>query len=200
MAVTDTSAPARRMGPKGSEIWHAMLDAAEEILREDGYGALTSRQVAERIGVKQRLVYYYFRTMDDLIVETFRRLAERELDRLASALANERPLHELWDVYFHASSDTRLVSEFMALANRVATLREEVRAFIEESRRRQVSALSAAMGAGAKGDALAPVAAAIFATSTALAMHRETELGIDTGHAEVIAGIEAFIARFENGG
>jgi AcrR family transcriptional regulator len=136
MAVTDTSAPARRMGPRGSEIWHAMLDAAEEILREDGYGALTSRQVAERIGVKQRLVYYYFRTMDDLIVETFRRLAERELDRLASALAHERPLHELWDVYFHASSDTRLVSEFMALANRVATLREEVRAFIEESRRR----------------------------------------------------------------
>jgi hypothetical protein len=56
------------------------------------------------------------------------------------------------------------------------------------------------MGADAKGDALAPVAAAIFATSTALAMHRETELGIDTGHAEVIAGIEAFIARFENGG
>ena len=48
-----------------------MLDSAEDILREEGYGALTSRRVAERLGVKQRLVYYYFRTMDDLIAETF---------------------------------------------------------------------------------------------------------------------------------
>ena len=69
---------ARRMGPKGSPIWSSMLDAAEVILCEEGYGALTSRRVAERIGVKQRLVYYYFRTMDELIVETFRRLSSRE--------------------------------------------------------------------------------------------------------------------------
>ena len=54
-----------------------MLDGAEVILRDEGYGALTSRRVAECINVKQRLVYYYFKTMDDLIVETFRRLSLR---------------------------------------------------------------------------------------------------------------------------
>jgi AcrR family transcriptional regulator len=48
----------RRMGPPGSDNWHAMLDGAEAILRDEGHAALTSRAVAERIGVKQRLVYY----------------------------------------------------------------------------------------------------------------------------------------------
>ena len=75
----------RRMGPPGSENWHAMLDGAEDILREEGHAALTSRRIADRIGVKQRLVYYYFRTMDDLIVEMFHRRSEMELTRLREA-------------------------------------------------------------------------------------------------------------------
>lgn len=58
-----------------------MLDSTGDILREEGYGALTSRRVAERLGVKQRLVYCYFQSMDDLIAEIFRRLAARELQR-----------------------------------------------------------------------------------------------------------------------
>ena len=58
----------RRMGPAGSENWHAMLDGAEAVLREEGQAALTSRRIAEQIGVKQRLVYYYSSTMDDLII------------------------------------------------------------------------------------------------------------------------------------
>src|ERR1700757_2358581 len=30
----------RRMGPRGSENWHAMLDGAEDILREEGHAQL----------------------------------------------------------------------------------------------------------------------------------------------------------------
>jgi AcrR family transcriptional regulator len=185
------------MGPKGSPIWSSMLDAAEEILCDEGYGALTSRRVAERIGVKQRLVYYYFRTMDELIVETFRRLSAREKERMSKALSNDRPLREIWDVCVK-TTDTRLVSEFMALANRVEALQVEVRGYIEESRRMQVFALAKAMtGREQPADAMPPIAAAIFATSAALAMHREAELGIRTGHAEVMAIIEDFIARWD---
>src|SRR5579862_4551039 len=91
----------RRMGPVGSETWHGMLDGAEIILREQGYAALTSRAIAEQIGVKQRLIYYYFQTMDELIVETFRRLSVRELERLRKALESEQPLRQIWDVCVH---------------------------------------------------------------------------------------------------
>lgn len=176
-----------------------MLDAAEQILCEEGYGALTSRNVAERIGVRQRLVYYYFRTMDELIVETFRRLAIREKDRLRRALESEHPLRDLWNIHV-VTTDTRLVSEFMALANRIEALREEVRDFIEESRRLQVAALDQAMAKARTDSSLPAIAAAILATSAALAMHREAAIGIRTGHAEVRAAIEHFIAAHESKG
>ncbi|MDG2001731.1 MAG: helix-turn-helix domain containing protein [Novosphingobium sp.] len=188
----------RRMGPKGSEIWVSMLDAAEDILCEEGYGGLTSRNVADRIGVKQRLVYYYFRTMDELIVETFRRLAIREKERLAKALASAQPLREVWNVYIE-TNDTRLVSEFMALANRIDDLRVEVKLFIEESRKLQIAALEQARSAGKAEEALPAIATAFFATSAALAMHREAALGIEGGHDEVRAAIDEFISTIEPG-
>ncbi len=175
-----------------------MLDGAEDILREEGYGALTSRRVAERIGVKQRLVYYYFRTMDELIVETFRRLAVRDLERLNRALDDQHPLREIWDVCVH-TTDTRLISEFMALANRIEALRNEVIVYIEEARRMQVSVLTKAMQASGTAASLAPVAAVIFATSAALTLHREAGLGIRTGHAEIMAVIDGFIAEQDRG-
>lgn len=173
------------MGPVGSQNWHAMLDAAEMILREEGYAALTSRRIAEQIGVKQRLVYYYFMTMDELIVATFRRLAVRELERLRNAASSQHPLREIWNVCIH-TEDARLVTEFMALANRIEALRHEVIAFIEESRRMQVKALSDALEAKKTKSAIPAVAAALLATSVALSLGREAELGTTMGHAATV--------------
>jgi AcrR family transcriptional regulator len=184
------------MGPAGSANWTAMLDGAEDILREEGYAALTSRRVAERIGVKQRLVYYYFHTMDDLIVATFRRLSEREVQRLGEAFAAERPLREAWDICIH-SSDTRIVSEFMALANRIPDLRDEVIDFIERSRQMQIAAISQSLERSGCRHGLPPEATALIATSLALALNREAELGVVTGHAEAIAAVEQFLAGCE---
>jgi AcrR family transcriptional regulator len=175
-----------------------MLDGAEDVLREDGYGALTSRSVAERVGVKQRLVYYYFATMDDLIVETFKRLAARELERLTTALSSKRPLHEIWDVFIH-TTDTRLVTEFMALANRSEPLRKEVKLYIKKSRQLQISALTEAVARNGADDSVAPAAAIVLATSAALLIHREAELGIRTGHAETLAIIKNYIASHKGG-
>ena len=189
----------RRMGPKGSETWHAMLDAAEVILRDVGYGALTSRLVAEHSGTKQRLVYYYFSTMDELIVETFQRLAARDLDRMKAALDGHHSLRDIWEVCVR-TADTRMVHEFMALANRLEPLRAEVQAYIETSRAMNVEAISRAVGAGGDKAGIAPVAAAIFASSAALALHREAQIGVTTGHAEVLALIDAFIARHDPAG
>ena len=71
--------------------------------------------------------------------------------------------------------------------NATAPLRPEAQAAI-------VAALAQTMGAKADHGALSAVAAAIFATSAALSLHREAKLGIRTGHAEVKAVINAFIA------
>jgi len=192
---TVKKAPSRRMGAKGSDNWHAMLDGAEAILREEGYAALTSRRVAERIGVKQRLVYYYFHTMDDLVVQTFRRLSVRELERLRLAQASDSPLREIWNVAIH-TTDARLISEFMALAGRVDTLRAEVVTFIEESRRIQVEVLSRSVVSRAAGS-IPPVATAIIATSLALTLLRETSIGVTTGHVMVRQVIDDHMKKLE---
>jgi AcrR family transcriptional regulator len=190
------STSTRRMGPLGSPNWHAMLDGAERILRDEGSAALTSRRIAEVIGVKQRLVYYYFQTMDDLIVETFRRLSVREMERLRAAAASKRPIREMWNICIH-TGDAPLISEFTALANRIPGLRKEVVRFIEESRAMQVGALSAAIKRKSKPNKIPPVGLALLATSVALSLSREEELGVNAGHKEIVALIGEFLSLME---
>lgn len=191
--------PNRRMGPPGSEIWHSMLDGAEDILREEGHAALTSRRIAERIGVKQRLVYYYFHTMDALIVEMFRRSSERDLQRLQETSVSEMPLRQLWEICFH-SHDARLISEYMALANRLTELRAEVIRFIETSRNIQVRALTDAIERQKKKrkTAIPANAIALMATSIGLSLNREEQLGVKSGHVETFEVLNTFLEGLES--
>jgi len=190
------SATNRRMGPVGSAQWLAMLDAAEATLLEEGYGALTSRRIAERVGVKQRLVYYYFQTMDELIVETFRQMAIRELERMRNTLLTEMPLRELWDVCIH-TTDSRVTSEFMALAYRSQGLRQEVIAFIEESRAIQVEAICRSLARTNTAPLIDPDGLALLATGVSLAMTRENALGVSSGHDAILSMIGNFLDRVE---
>lgn len=186
----------RRLGPVGSPTWHAMLDAATEALLDVGAGGLTAARVAERLGIKRRLVYYYFQTLDDLIVETFKRSSLRSLDHLREAVHSDRPLREFWDTGLHRMHP-RLVVEFMALATRIDGLRTEVIHFIEESRRLQIQALTRTLAEKPHLSDLEPATIAILATSTALTLLREEELGVTEGHAEIAAMIDEFLAAAE---
>jgi len=183
------------MGSIDSAMGATMLKAAEDILRDEGYAALTSRRVSEYAGVKQRLVYYYFATMDDLIIESFRRLAVRELERLRTSISSNHPLHDIWDMCMN-TADSRLVAEFMALANRNEGLRQEVIKFIEESRDIQISAIKKALASGGSKD-LKPVAIAFLGSSVALALNREAALGVTMGHQTVKRLIKQFCDGLE---
>ncbi|PLK26721.1 TetR/AcrR family transcriptional regulator [Novosphingobium sp. TH158] len=186
------------MGQRGSANWLSMLEAAEEILREEGSRALTTRRVAEKLGVKQRLVYYYFKTMDDLVVEAFRKVAHREIERLELAVRSDHRLQELWKVCVY-TLDPRLIAEFMALANRIEALREEVVDFIRTSRKLQVEALTSALARKPELTRIPPKALAILGSSAALSILRERDLGIDLGHEGTLAMIEGFLASADTG-
>jgi len=169
-----------------------MLDAAEQIMQDQGYGELTSRSVADRIGVKQRLVYYYFSTMDELIVEAFRRAAVREIERLELALESKHSIRELWKVFIE-TTDTKLVSEFMALSNRIDALGKEVKDHIEKCRDLQVTGLERAIAAKGIEPTISPIAATIFANAAMLALHHEAGMGVTSGHEEVLKVIADYI-------
>lgn len=187
----------RRMGSIESEKGDAMLDAAEVILLEEGYAALTSRRVAEQMGVKQRLVYYYFRSMDELILETFRRLSRRELERLEEAARCERPVHALWDICMN-TSDVRIVSEFMAIANRNEDVRQEVVSFIKKSRRIQTRVIQKAVSKNrAAASLMSPEALAFLGAGLALALNREAALGVTAGHSVVNKKVKELVEIIE---
>jgi AcrR family transcriptional regulator len=195
--MTEKVGPNRRMGPVGSEIWHSMLDSAEDILREEGHAALTSRRIADRLGVKQRLVYYYFHTMDDLIVAMFRRSSERDLARLEEVSKAEMPLRQLWEICFH-SHDARLISEYMALANTLVDLRQEVISFIEKSRDIQIEAINKTADRQTTNPKLPASAIALIATSIGLSLNREEQLGVKSGHVETFAVLNEFLSVLES--
>lgn len=193
MAVTK-----RRMGNIDSPMGEAMLKATEEVLKEEGYAALTSRRVAEQVGVKQRLVYYYFATMDDLIIESFRRLAVRDLERLKQIIASsDRPLGAIWEACMN-TADSRLVAEFMALAYRNEGLREEVVKFIENSRDIQVAAIRQSLSKKDADKDAKPVALALLGSSVALAMNREAAIGVTKGHQTVKRLIKKLCAKLDS--
>ena len=89
-------ASARRIGAPDAKNRVVLLDAAEQLMLEEGYAAVTSRRVAEKAGLKPQLVHYYFRTMDDLFLAVFRRRAEQGLEAQAQALESPQPLWALW--------------------------------------------------------------------------------------------------------
>ncbi|HEX8056900.1 MAG TPA: TetR/AcrR family transcriptional regulator, partial [Novosphingobium sp.] len=95
-------------------------------------------------------------------------------------------------------TDARLVSEFMALANRSEGLRVEVVAFIEQSRAIQVETLTAALAAKGRDTGMAPDGLVLLATSAALTLTREAELGVTAGHTELAGAIGAFLREIED--
>src|SRR5271163_3490950 len=96
--MSSQTGTARRLGAETSKSRAALLDAAERLMLQEGYAAVTSRRVAASAGLKPQLVHYYFRTMDDLFLALFRRRAEQGLERQVQALASRKPLWALWDL------------------------------------------------------------------------------------------------------
>ena len=68
---------ARRIGAENSVTRALILEAAEALIRDQGYAAVSTRKVAAKAGLKPSLVHYYFPTTDDLFLAVFRRGADQ---------------------------------------------------------------------------------------------------------------------------
>jgi AcrR family transcriptional regulator len=65
-----------------SETAERIVDATIKLLREEGAGALSTRNIANRANVNQALVHYHFGSMELLMVAVLRRQAEASGKRL----------------------------------------------------------------------------------------------------------------------
>lgn len=196
--VPVTSAPSpRRIGSSESKTRTQLLDAAERLLLTEGYAAVTSRRLAAAAGLKPQLVHYYFRTMDDLFIEVFRRRAEGNIERVERTMAERPSLRRIWDLNAD-SRGARFNLEYVALAHHRPAIRAEVARFAERFREAQRDALDAALrAAGVEAAQLPSVVALLLMTGVAQVLGLEEVLGVTTGHAETRAFIESAIELME---
>ena len=188
----------RRIGAETSKTRSTLLDAAEKLMLEEGYAAVTSRHVAAKADLKPQLVHYYFRTMDDLFLALFRRRAEQGLERQAEALASAQPLWALWDLS-RDPRGTSLTMEFIALANHRKAIRSEIASAAERFRAEQFNGIEAVLGRyGVSPEQCPPMVFTVLLSSISrfLVIERET-LGMSTGHDETVAFVEDFLFRME---
>jgi AcrR family transcriptional regulator len=80
--VASQAGARRTVQPKGRHRAQEILQAARALLVENGYAALTTRKVAQRVGIRQSNVQYYFPAKVDLVRALFE----------SSVAASMRPL------------------------------------------------------------------------------------------------------------
>ncbi len=193
----DTAPKLRRIGTTESKTRARLVDAAEQLLLEEGYAAVTSRRVGTKAGLKPQLVHYYFRTMDDLFIEVFRRRAEANLDRFDRAVAADPSLRTLWE----GNADPRgavFTIEFVALANHRKAIRSEIARYAERFRASQLEAISAALAAaGVTPEELPPIVALLLMTGLSQVLAIEQAIGVTAGHDATVSFVERAIGQLE---
>ena len=192
--MASTTPTPRRIGAQDSKTRAQLVDAAEALLVEDGYAAVTSRRVAARAGLKPQLVHYYFRTMDDLYVEVFRRRADENMERFEQAVAADPSLPNLWRLNADQRGAT-FQMEFVALANHRKAIRAEIARYAERHRAAQLSAVRTAFAKA--GVDLPPIVGLLLMTGLTQVLALEDGLGVTSGHRETISFVKRVIAQLE---
>jgi len=187
----------RRVGSKDSESRSALLDAARQLMIDEGYPSVTARRVAEEAGLKPQLVHYYFLSMDDLFISLFRREADRNFERQTHMLASEQPLRSLW-AFSSDRAGVAVATEFIALANHRKAIRAEVAAYADRFRNAQAEALSAVLDRyGVDAAEFPTYAVLVLVSGLSRTIVMEEALGSTPGHDEALALVERWLGRLE---
>lgn len=185
------------MGPENAATRSDLMDAAEAVMREEGYAAVTSRRVAERAGLNQQTVYYYFQTMDDLLLAAYRRRTQRVQEMIEQAMASERPLHALWQT-FSDPFDAALSMEYLALSNHNELIRRETIEFGERSRRIGLDKVAERLEQTTPDEeSVAPIGVITAITYIVHLVGFEATLGLRGGHKEVRVLVEWCLRQLE---
>jgi AcrR family transcriptional regulator len=182
----------QKIGLESSATRTLLLDAAEAMMREEGYAAVTSRRLGARAEVRPQLVHYYFPSMDELFVTLYRRRAEKVLRYAAEILSADQPLKVLWTQSSDAT-DVALNLEFMALGNHRKLVRAETAKHGEALRRMQLQALQLYFEQRGITPRIPPAAIMMILASTGFLLMLEAEAAMSVGHEEAEAFILAAI-------
>jgi|KBSSwiStaDraftv2_1062776.scaffolds.fasta_scaffold1433378_1 AcrR family transcriptional regulator len=189
-------ARSRRSPSNDAPARGALLDAAESLMLEEGYAAVTTRRVATRAGVNNGLIHYYFGTMDSMFVDLFRRSVGRSFAQMPTT-SSTQPLWEMWEAMRDFSGNA-LMSEFIALSNHRPLVREEIASQSALVREAHVVEMSRVLASyGVVEPEASPAAIGLLMMGTARFLQMEAAFGLTVGHDDLIQVIERRIAMLE---
>ena len=189
----------RRRAGENAAMRTALVDAAEDLIREQGYPAVTARNLADKVELSRQIVHYYFHTMDDVFIAVIRKNAERLKGELEKAAASAEPLRALQKLNRNPSRAI-LAVELHTLANRRPAVKAEVLKAAKEERELQTRILSEHLQQRNITPGMPPVVATILLTSLAQALAMESAIGMRNGHAETLGFVDACLSAFAEGG
>ena len=181
-----------------TEAEDALLDAAERLLANAGHAGITTRRLAEEAGVNHGLVHYYFGSNETLLVRALERFTDRLIERQRELYAADVPFIEKWRTAMRYLVDEdatyeKVWLELQALSWNQPELREHLadvnarwRAVLMDAFEQPHRELGIAM----------PLEALVSLVITFnLGVIVERLGGIDTGHRELLAWIDRFLAN-----
>jgi AcrR family transcriptional regulator len=184
---------APKKGARDSSTRAQLLDAAEQLMLEEGYAAVTSRRVGRTAEISPQLVHYYFHTMDDLFLEVFRRRAEEGFSQFARAIEAEPTLRTIW----RSLTDGRgavFNIEFVALANHRMAIRAEMASYAERFRTMQLDAVwSILAGHEPLPNGITPDVVLVALAGVSQLIGLERALGVGGGHEQTLAFVEQYL-------
>ncbi|HEV2150270.1 MAG TPA: TetR/AcrR family transcriptional regulator [Longimicrobiaceae bacterium] len=179
------------------------LDAAERLLVEIGYPAITTRKLAEEAGANHGLVHYYFGSMEELFVRVLERFTERLVARQREMYASPAPYVDKWREAMRYLEEDRPYQkiwwELQAMAWNRPEYRERiarVHAGWSDAMREAVAEALAAYRLDAGPLSADAWVTLIVALNEGIILERLS--GIERGHRELLAGIDRWLASLEH--
>lgn len=183
-----------------NETAEALLDAAERLLVEVGYGAISTRRLAAEAGANQGLVHYYFGSMDEVFVQVLERFTERLVARQREMYAEPVPFREKWRTAWRFQEEdldagySKIWLELQALSWNRPDLRPRVERVNAEWRSVLRDAFRMAAEEYELPEEIFPIEALVALMMTfgqGFAMERLE--GITDGHRELLAWIDGWL-------
>jgi AcrR family transcriptional regulator len=191
------TASGKRLGTQKSATRAALIEAAEKLMLEEGFAAVTTRRLAETSGIKFQLIYYYFNTLEDLLLEVVARHVQRNAETIARAFAEGNPVRAVWRFQSSPQSGGGIIGELTVLAKQYPRVRAAIAADAEALRAKEVEAISTYLQARQIDVGLPALDLTMLLDSIARTLRMEGGYGMSLGHAELQARVEDWLKRIE---
>jgi len=159
------------------------------------------RQRAEEAAANHGLVHYYFGSIENLFVRVLERFTDRLIERQRQLYSSDEPFIEKWRIamrYLDADRDyQRVWYELQALAWSRPELREQVTKVDDAWRAVLREALAEPLARYELPIPLDALVALVVTFNEGIILERLS--GIETGHAELLEWIDAWLTEKETG-